>query len=238
MVEAFTLPWDTDLHKNRNHNFGFNYLAADMAVNNIIFDLGGVIYHIDYEAPIQAFKNLGIQNFNEQFSKATQSNLFENFEKGLVSPEEFRLTLNKQFGLNLSDDEIDTAWNSILIGIPESKIAELSFFSAGFNTYCLSNTNAIHIAEVRASIDRDYPKLTLDDLFLEVFLSHELQKRKPDAEIFEHVLNSLGIIASETVFIDDSPQHVATAISLGMHGFVQETNASLESFQEFIGGLI
>jgi len=40
--------------------------------------------------------------------------------------------------------------------------------------------------------------------------------RKPDSEIFEFVLNTHQLNPSETLFIDDSPQHINTAKSLGI----------------------
>ena len=55
------------------------------AIKNILFDLGGVLYHIDYYATIKAFKKLGIKNFHEHFSQQQQNNLFDRLETGKIS---------------------------------------------------------------------------------------------------------------------------------------------------------
>ncbi|MFT6442539.1 MAG: putative hydrolase of the HAD superfamily [Salibacteraceae bacterium] len=40
--------------------------------------------------------------------------------------------------------------------------------------------------------------------------------RKPDPEIFQVVLNENNLVPKETLFIDDSPQHIASAKTLGI----------------------
>ena len=52
-------------------------------IKNILFDLGGVLYHIDYRLSIEAFENLGIESFHEHFSRK-QSYLFDRLETGQI----------------------------------------------------------------------------------------------------------------------------------------------------------
>ena len=54
-------------------------------------------------------------------------------------------------------------------------------------------------------------------LFEKVYLSHELGLRKPHTEVFTHIIEEQGLVASETLFIDDSIQHVEGAIKAGLH---------------------
>ena len=58
-------------------------------IKNILFDLGGVLYHIDYELTIKAFEKLGIKNFHEHFSQQKQNNLFDRLETGKIRDEDF-----------------------------------------------------------------------------------------------------------------------------------------------------
>ena len=57
---------------------------------NIIFDLGGVLLNIDYNLTVNAFQNLGIINFNQLFSQANQNQLFDKYDKGVYSSQQFR----------------------------------------------------------------------------------------------------------------------------------------------------
>jgi putative hydrolase of the HAD superfamily len=59
-------------------------------MRNIIFDLGAVIIDIDYNLTSEAFKRLGLLHFDEIYSKAKQDHLFDRFEKGEMSDEEFK----------------------------------------------------------------------------------------------------------------------------------------------------
>ena len=56
-----------------------------------------------------------------------------------------------------------------------------------------------------------------DTLFEKAYYSHLTGKRKPDTAIFEQVLNENGLNPAETLFIDDSPQHIAGAKAAGLH---------------------
>ena len=41
--------------------------------------------------------------------------------------------------------------------------------------------------------------------------------RKPDAEIYTHVLQQHNLIAKETLFVDDKKENTDSASTLGMH---------------------
>ena len=64
--------------------------------------------------------------------------------------------------------------------------------------------------------------------FEKTYYSHEMGMRKPDREIFDFVLNDAQIKPEETLFIDDSPQHLATARSLGIHTALCSAEEPLE----------
>ena len=58
-----------------------------------------------------------------------------------------------------------------------------------------------------------------DDLFEKMYLSHQIHMRKPDAEIFHHVLTDSQLNINETCFIDDSLQHVQGARFVNLTAF-------------------
>ena len=92
---------------------------------NIIFDLGGVILTIDYKRTIEAFRNLGISNAEDLYSKAAQSSLFDTLEKGLLSENNFYTAIRLLSDKPISNNQIKEAWNAILIGLPEENISVL-----------------------------------------------------------------------------------------------------------------
>jgi putative hydrolase of the HAD superfamily len=185
--------------------------------HNIIFDLGGVVLDIDYNLTISAFKALGIENAATFYSKAQQIPLFDELEKGNITEEKFYDEMRRMSGLPLSDLQIQNAWNALLIGLPEENVVLLKQLKNRSRIFLLSNTNCIHERGYREMIARHYGSFILEDLFEKSYLSHHLHMRKPDPMIFEFVLADAGLDRAETLFIDDSPQHVDAARKLGIN---------------------
>ena len=113
-------------------------------IKHIIFDLGGVILNIDYSRPQQAFRELGVKNVEQLYSKQQQTGLFDQLETGRISEEEFYDSIRELAGLPLSDGAIRDAWNSILLDFPLRRLQILQQLQLHYDTYLLSNTNAIH----------------------------------------------------------------------------------------------
>jgi FMN phosphatase YigB (HAD superfamily) len=185
-------------------------------IKNIVFDLGGVILDIDYNLTVKAFDGLGIPNFKEQYSKMSQSNLFDNIETGKISPVEFRDLIREVAQKTISDAEIDTAWNALILHLPQYRIEILKNLQVNYRLFLLSNTNKIHYDDYSEVIKRENGIEGLEPLFEKTYLSHEMGLRKPDPEIFQVVLNENNLVPKETLFIDDSPQHIASAKTLGI----------------------
>lgn len=53
--------------------------------------------------------------------------------------------------------------------------------------------------------------------FEQFYLSHEIHFRKPDAEIYEFVLQQNNLVAEETLFVDDLKENTDSAQQLGIH---------------------
>ena len=120
-------------------------MKENQNIKNIIFDLGGVILNIDYNLTIEAIKNLGIPDFDHLFSQASQCNLFDRYETGNISSEEFRREINFLCGTTFGDIVIDTAWNTMLLDLPKQRLELLAKLNKTYRTFLLSNANNIHI---------------------------------------------------------------------------------------------
>jgi HAD superfamily hydrolase (TIGR01509 family) len=57
-----------------------------------------------------------------------------------------------------------------------------------------------------------------DDAFDTMTISAELGVAKPDARIYLHALEKLGVKAEEAIFVDDVEKNIAACEALGMHG--------------------
>jgi putative hydrolase of the HAD superfamily len=202
-------------------------------VKNIIFDLGGVLINIDYKATENAFKNAGIRNFDELFSQAKQTRLFDNLEKGLVDEVTFKDGLRLLSNVNLSDKTIDDAWNAMLLDFPKHRVELLQNVRKNYKTFLLSNTNELHIPAFENLIEKEYGIADFSSLFDKLYYSCRVQMRKPDKEIFELVINENNLNPQETLFIDDSIQHVQGAQNVGLNAIHLQHMDVLELFETY-----
>ena len=194
-------------------------------IKNIIFDFGGVIINIDYTKSINEFKKLGIKKSEHLYSKERQSNLFDLLEKGQISEDEF-LTILKKLTKKKDEKKIKDAWNSMLLDIPVERIHLLNKIKSKYKLYLLSNTNEIHIKEIKKRIgNKNWIQFV--NLFNNVYLSYEVKLRKPEQEIFKCLLEKEKINAEETLFIDDSIQHIKSAQKLNIHSYHLKDNENI-----------
>jgi len=187
-------------------------------VKNIIFDLGGVILNIDYGQTANAFKKIGVANFDEIYSQAKQVQVFDKLETGELTPDEFREYM-KEIVPSLQLSDIDKAWNAMLLDLPASRIDLLKKLKKKYRLFLLSNTNEIHIKCFRKIIDSFYGENIFDAIFENQYYSSEIGMRKPNPECFQYVLEKNGMEPSETLFIDDSIQHVEGARKLKINAY-------------------
>ena len=181
----------------------------------IIFDLGAVILNINYQNTIDEFTKLGVNNAATFYSKKVQTNLFNQIETGMISSNEFLKALQKETK-NANINQVEKAWNAMLLDLPEERIQLIKKLKKNHSVYLLSNTNAIHIDAFKKQLGNK-KWLAFCKLFDKMYLSHELGLRKPDVKIFEYILNEQKLKAEEVFFIDDSPQHIASAKKIGIH---------------------
>ncbi|MCX6296110.1 MAG: HAD family phosphatase [Bacteroidetes bacterium] len=180
-------------------------------IKNIIFDLGGVIINIDNSLLIQAFSKIGLPDFEEFFCKNEYRNLFNDFEKGLISSQNFRNALKVNCNPGTTDEEIDTAWNSMLLDIPKERMDLLMQIKSTYRIFLLSNTNEIHMRFINNYITEKFQINDFYNIFEKVYLSFEVNMQKPDAKIFELIINQNNLVSEETLFIDDTMQHIESA---------------------------
>lgn len=186
-------------------------------IKNIILDYGNVIFMIDFQRLKQAFTDLGIPNVDDVFAHSGQIALFDDFDKGRISSAEFRDGIrNLANKPSLTDSEVDAAWNALLVGVPPGKHELLERLNEKYRTFLLSNNNEIHYAYCMDHIEQTYGVKDNSQFFEKTYYSHLMGMRKPDSEIFEKVLTENELVPHETLFIDDSPQHLATAQNMGI----------------------
>ncbi len=100
-----------------------------------------------------------------------------------------------------------------------------------YKTFLLSNSNSIHYRFFMNRLKETMCLDSLDPFFDKVYFSHDIHMRKPNPDIFQFVLDQNKLEPAETLFIDDSIQHVESARALGLHAYHLQGEV-LELFDE------
>ena len=182
-----------------------------MKIKTIIFDFGDVFINLDKVGALQNALNLF--KLDELPEDLIAINTL--YEQGLISSEEFIEFYTDNFP-ELSKKDIIEAWNYILNDFPEERLAFLQKLKKEnkFQLILLSNTNELHIDWIKEHVSfyEDFK-----DCFDKFYLSHDINLRKPNTDIFEYVINENSLKAEECLLIDDTKDNTDTAASLGIH---------------------
>ncbi|MBO7180293.1 MAG: HAD family phosphatase [Bacteroidales bacterium] len=188
-------------------------------IKNLLLDMGGVILDVSYQRVIETFKSYGIENFDKVYTQAKQVEIIDLFEEGKCTAEEFRDGIRKLVGKELSDEQIDKAWFSMILEIPRDVIQLLGVLKLKYRLFLFSNTNVLHIEYLKKEFERQLGFDLFNCVFDKAFFSNEIHHRKPHPESFKYVLEQAGIEAEETLFIDDSKQHLEGASKVGLNTY-------------------
>jgi putative hydrolase of the HAD superfamily len=196
-------------------------------IRHIIFDLGGVLLNIDYKLTEKAFVELGIANFSDLYSQMRQTTLFDDFETGKTTRAQFVQALQEAAGIPLSEDQVYTAWNAMLLDFPLRRLQLLQQLRLYHDLVLLSNTNEVH-EEAFNKILKDTHGINLTTFFDRVYYSHRVGMRKPYKDIFLRILEENSFEPERTLFIDDSIQHIEAARELGIRAIHLEPGMTIE----------
>jgi len=197
---------------------------------NLLFDLGGVLYNISYQACFDAFAKIAdvpLKSFVKQLSQAP---FFDEVDEGKVSKEKLIVTMRQmlKIGVNVKDESIIEAWDKILVGPALGWQDTLQALSQKYKLYLLSNNNQLHLNSIKASYPLSTPYSSLEAHFVDLHYSHTLGIRKPKIESFKKVIELSQLNPRETLFIDDTLPNIESAKNVGLEVFHFEHNGSLK----------
>jgi glucose-1-phosphatase len=164
----------------------------------------------------RAFASMSNKSTEEISEIYRETQFFRQYETGKIDDRDFRNGIRKSLKINAPDEDIDAAWNALLLEIPAVKMEMLKSARNRFRTFLLSNTNNIHRRKFEQVIESYLKGDGIHTLFEKVYYSYLLNCRKPEPEIFKTVLDENNLIPSETLMIDDSHENIETARTLGM----------------------
>jgi len=180
-------------------------------IKNIVFDFGDIFINLDKKLFAEELQKLHISQESEEMLPILQQ-----YEMGLVSTDKLLTFFEER--LSISEDKLKRAWNSILLDFPKERLRFIQNLSESkkYRLFLLSNTNDLHISWIQQNWGMEqYNAFKI--CFEQFYLSHEINLRKPNNNIYEFVLTSNDLEPKETLFIDDTKENTDAAKALGIH---------------------
>lgn len=185
-------------------------------IKSIIFDFGNVLLNIDPALSAKAFTELGITEGIDFWGSRSSADLLVGLEKGSITPDEFRKGAMKMLVPGVKPQQVDEAWNALLLDLPPKRVEKLKSLKSQYRLFILSNSNQIHYECFMSRFEKEFG-FPLDDLFEKLWFSHQAGMVKPNEEIFRFVLKDASLDPNETLFIDDTLVHVEAARKVGIN---------------------
>lgn len=186
-------------------------------INNVIFDLGGVVVDLDRERAVKALGQLGLEDADRMLGLYGQQEPFYGLETGERSTGEFFDIMRSRMNPGVTDRQITDAFNQFLVRIPVQRLAMLRRMRmAGYRIFVLSNTNPVMF---NTWLDRAFRQEggTINDYFDGVVVSYEELMCKPNVAIFQTLMRRYGLNPAETLMLDDSDKNCKAAAEAGAH---------------------
>jgi putative hydrolase of the HAD superfamily len=142
------------------------------------------------------------------------------YDAGLLEPAEYWRGVAREAGTHFAD--------SLLPALVSSEVG----FWSHFDQRVLDWSRDLRGAGVRTAILSNLPRPLGEELratsgFLEHFdhvtFSYELRVVKPDARIYRHAFEGLGVEPGEALFLDDRPNNVEGAQAAGLRAVLYST---------------
>ena len=174
-------------------------------VKSLIFDIGNVLLAFDFTIALRRLEPRCGTPLEAAMQLARP--VIHACESGQIEQAEFLRQITELLKFSGSAEEFTAIWQDIFT--ENVAMTELVRSLEGrYPLYLLSNTNRLHMEY----FTRVYPVFRS---FSGAVNSHEVKCMKPGREIYEIAARKFGINPAETVFIDDLPSNVQTALEFG-----------------------
>jgi putative hydrolase of the HAD superfamily len=183
-------------------------LADSKIISTLLFDLGGVLVELN-GPPIRQEWRAQDQLHEDAWLHWMSSHAVRQFERGKILPDVFASQLVDEFDLLINEEEFMQHFLNWLSGVYKGAHALLKELKPHYQLGVFSNTNELHWP-------RMMNEMQLDEYFDHCFASFEIGLMKPDKEAFEYVIQQMGVLPEEILFLDDTMKNIDAARLCGM----------------------
>lgn len=193
----------------------------------LILDLGNVLVHVDFKKFYNSLRS--VLGFSYEETMKNLESLMSEYNKGVISPENFYRQSCRLLKLNIDFAFFSKAWTDIFT--PNQEL--LDFLSSAkkdnLTIILASNTDSLHYGYVKKKLGLKF----IDHSFL----SYLESVIKPDSAFFHKMIAKLEIDVAHSIFFDDMSENVDSALSCGIKAIVHKNNSeTIAAIKNFLSG--
>jgi len=193
---------------------------------NFLFDIGRVLLDFDFEPSLARLLPPGLSDGQARLARLLDRR--DSFEAGAMEADAYIEWALGVLESPASPDEFRHAWRNVFTPIQPMWQEVRRLAAAGHRLILFSNTNAIHCPWLFET----FPEFARFDAAV---LSFEVGGIKPGRAIYQHAVDAHGLMAADTLYIDDLPPNVATGRLFGFHCW-QYDLADHPAFERWLAG--
>jgi glucose-1-phosphatase len=189
-------------------------------VDALLFDLGGVVIDIDFQRAFARWAETAscdVALLRERFSR---DEAFKLHETGRLTDDAYFESLRMSLGIDISNVEFLEGWNAIFVCEMPGISSSLAKVATSVPLYAFTNTNQAHHLYWSKHLGNFVSH------FRDIFVSYKIGLRKPDAEVFQFVVEAMGVPAERILFFDDTLANIDGARACGLQA-VHVTTTSI-----------
>jgi putative hydrolase of the HAD superfamily len=194
-------------------------------IEAVVFDYGAVLCHPPSEAQVSKFAALAgmpATRFRELYAQTRGP-----YDRGVISTEEYWLMFGQAAAREYSGDQIDllAVMDQLVWSHLDHRMIDLAgrLHDRGIKTGILSNMQPDFRESLRSGVE-----------WLEAFDVHifscDFKLIKPEPEIYQRLVEALGVPPQRTLFIDDMPVNIDAARQAGIEGVIYRSFDELADF--------
>ncbi|MGA2777320.1 MAG: HAD family phosphatase [Steroidobacteraceae bacterium] len=182
--------------------------TATPEIRVVLFDVGGVLVELSGIETMLDWLG-GNTSVDELWRMWLQSTPVRQFETGKIDAGRFATGVISEFGLPVNAQQFLSAFAAWPTGLFPGTLEMLARIPRSYRRAILSNSNDLHWPRVAG-------EMGLGAAFDHHFVSHLTGRIKPDADAFEHVVDTLACKPGDVLFLDDNSMNVDAARRFGM----------------------
>lgn len=190
-------------------------------IQAVICDLGRVILWFDSDIFYKRLaRRCGLSPDKIREAAYLGGNLYEAFDRGFLTPEEFHRRYRANLGVDVDREAFFEDYNAIFTMNRPVLDVLVGLKQAACQLVLLSNTDIERFGFIR----RTFPEILVFDDYV---LSYEQGCLKPEAGIYREAVRRAGCAPSACLFIDDMEANVRGAVEAGLQGLLYRPETDL-----------